>query len=137
MAGFAGRFARYGGIPERRPILFALLISGGLAGLAGAVEVLGVHYRFVDSFSAVSSFDGVIVALLGQIHPLGVALAAIFLGGIRAGALTGLQIQTGVPREMGGALIALMLLFLSARRLGISPDRLARRLAGRKQRQAP
>ncbi len=114
MAGEAPRFAQYAGIPSKRAVLRAAALSGGLAGLAGAVEVLGVHYRFVTSFSAVDMFDGLIVALMGSLHPLGVTLAAVFLGGLRAGAVNGLQIMSGVPREIGGALIALMLLLITA-----------------------
>lgn len=96
MAGEAPLFAKFGGIRERRAVMRAMLISGGLAGLAGGIEVLGVHYRFVQPFSGGGGFDGVAVALLGQNHPLGVTLAAILLG---------------------GAMIAMMILFVSAERL--------------------
>jgi len=105
------RFSQYGGIKRHLPILAALLISGGLAGLAGAVEVLGVHYKYVGEFTAVNNFDGLIIAIAGQLHPLGVLLFAFLVGGLRNGAITGLQIRSGIPRELGGALIALMLIF--------------------------
>ena len=105
------RFSHYGGIKQHLPILGALLISGGLAGLAGAVEVLGVHYKYVGEFTAVNNFDGLIIAIVGQLHPLGVLLFAFLIGGLRNGAITGLQIRSGIPRELGGALIALMLIF--------------------------
>ena len=117
MAGEAPDFSTYGGIPAHLPILRGMLISGALAGLAGAVEVLGVHHHFVSSFSAVSEFDGIIVALMGMVNPIGVVLAAIFLGGLRAGALVGLQIESGVPRELGGLLIAMTVLILANERL--------------------
>jgi ABC-type uncharacterized transport system permease subunit len=117
MAGDAPYFAKYGGISADRSIIRAMLISGALAGLAGAVEVLGVYYHFVSSFSAVTEFDGIIVGLMGLLHPLGVVLAGIFLGGLRAGAIVGLQIQSGVPRELGGLLIALTILIIANERL--------------------
>lgn len=117
MAGQAPLFAKFGGIRERRAVMRAMLISGGLAGLAGGIEVLGVHYRFVSTFSGGGGFDGVAVALLGQTHPLGVTLAAILLAGVRLGATNGLQLKAHVPRELGGAMIALMVLFVSADRL--------------------
>jgi simple sugar transport system permease protein len=117
MAGQAPLFARFGGIRERRAVMRAMLISGGLAGLAGGIEVLGVHYRFVLPFSGGGGFDGVAVALLGQTHPVGVTLAAIFLAGVRLGATNGLQLKAHVPRELGGAMIAMMILFVSAERL--------------------
>ncbi len=117
MAGEAWSFARFGGIRGETAILRAMVISGALAGLAGAIEVLGVQYRFVSQFSAIDEFDGVIVALIGQLHPLGVVLGSFALGGIRLGALNGLQLQAAVPRELGSALIALLVLFFSAPQL--------------------
>ncbi len=117
MTGEAPAFSNYGGIPAHLPIMRGMLISGALAGLAGAIEVLGVHHHFVSSFSAVSEFDGIIVALMGMLNPIGVLLAAIFLGGLRAGALVGLQIESGVPRELGGLLIAMTVLILANERL--------------------
>jgi ABC-type uncharacterized transport system permease subunit len=114
MAGEAPSFARFGGIRERRAVVRAMCISGGLAGLAGAIEVLGVHYRFVSVFSGGGGFDGVAVALLGQVHPVGATLAAILLGGVRLGATNGLQLKARIPRELGGAMIAMMILFVSA-----------------------
>ena len=56
----------------------------------------------------------VAVALLGQLHPLGVTLAALLLAGVRLGATNGLQLQAHIPRELGGAMIAMMILFVSA-----------------------
>jgi ABC-type uncharacterized transport system permease subunit len=117
MAGQAPLFAKFGGIRERRAVMQAMCISGGLAGLAGAIEVLGVHYRFVSAFSGGDGFDGVAVALLGQVHPIGVMLTAILLAGVRLGATNGLQLKAHIPRELGGAMIAMMILFVSAERL--------------------
>lgn len=120
----APRFAIYGGMPLHRPVLLAMTLSGALAGLAGGVEVLGVHYHFVSSFSAVNDFDGLIVGFAGQLHPLGVVIFAFLLGGLREGSLVGLQMQSGIPRELGSALIAFMLLFVATNRFSrISNER--------------
>lgn len=113
----APRFALYGGMPRHRPVLFAMALSGALAGLAGGVEVLGVHYHFVSSFSAVNDFDGLIVGFAGQLHPAGVVIFAFLLGGLRTGSLVGLQMQSGIPRELGSALIAFMLIFAATSRV--------------------
>ncbi len=110
-AAQAPRFARYAGINSHKTVLSAMLLSGALAGLAGAVEVLGVHYHYVSTFSAVNDFDGLIVAFAGGLHPFGVILLSVLLGGLRSGAIVGLQIRSGIPRELGGALIALLLIF--------------------------
>jgi simple sugar transport system permease protein len=119
-AGYAQRmqaeapwFARYGGIPTRKAVLGGMLISGALAGLGGAVEVLGVHYRLVGAFSGGGGFDGLAVAALGGFHPLGIVLAAGLLGGLRVGALNGLQLQLRIPRELGNGMIAVMMLVVS------------------------
>jgi general nucleoside transport system permease protein len=112
----APRFALYGGMPIHTPVLLAMVLSGALAGLAGGVEVLGVHYHFVSNFSAVNDFDGLIIAFAGHLHPAGVVLFAFLLGGLRTGSIVGLQIHSGIPRELGGALIALMLLFIATNR---------------------
>lgn len=114
MAGQAPLFARFGGILPHRAIIGAMTLSGACAGLAGAIEVIGVHYRFVTTFSAVDQFDGIVVALVGNLHPLGVLLSAILFGGIRLGAVNGLQLRAAVPREAGSALIAFMVLFVAA-----------------------
>lgn len=114
MAGQAPLFARFGGLAPDRAIMGAMTLSGALAGLGGAIEVLGVHYRFVTNFSAVDQFDGIVVALVGQLHPLGVLLSSVLFGGIRLGAVNGLQLRAAVPREAGSALIALMVLFVAA-----------------------
>lgn len=115
-AAAAPRFVLYGGMPVHTPVLLAMTLSGALAGLAGGVEVLGVHYHFVSNFSAVNEFDGLIVAFSGGLHPAGVVLFAFLLGGLRTGSIVGLQIQSGIPRELGGALIAFMLLFVATHR---------------------
>ena len=112
----APRYALYGGMPIHKPVLLTMALSGALAGLAGAVEVLGVHYNFVSSFSAVNDFDGLIVAFAGHLHPAGVVLFSFLLGGLRAGSIVGLQIRSGIPRELGGALVAFMLIFVAANR---------------------
>jgi general nucleoside transport system permease protein len=112
----APRFALYGGMPVHKPVLLTMALSGALAGLAGGVEVLGVQYHFVSNFSAVNDFDGLIIAFAGQLHPAGVVLFALLLGGLRLGSLVGLQMLSGIPRELGGALIAFMLIFVATSR---------------------
>jgi ABC-type uncharacterized transport system permease subunit len=117
MAGDSPRFAFAGGIKDRRAIVRAMFISGGIAGLAGAIEVLGVHYRFTPVFSGGGGFDGIAVALLGLANPLGIPIAAFILAGLRLGATNGLQMKAQVPRELGGAIIAMMIILVSTKGL--------------------
>lgn len=114
MAGQAPLFAKFGGIPNEKIAIRGMMLSGALAGLAGAIEVLGVHHRIITGFSVGLGFDGLSVAILGQTHPLGVLIVAILIAGIRLGAQLGLQIQLGIPRELGGTIIALVILFVAA-----------------------
>ena len=116
MSGQAVFFAQYAGMQARWAVVVGMAVSGMLAGLAGALEVLGVHYRFVSNFSSVDEFDGILVSLMGQSHPLGVVLSSLLLGGLRLGTLNGLQLQTAVPRELGNAIIALTMIFIAAPR---------------------
>ncbi len=117
MAGQAPLFARFGGVPSARAAIRGMIISGMLSGLAGAIQALGVHYRMLDGFSAGLGFDGLTAAILGQVHPLGAVIVAIFFAGLRQGAQIGLQLSAKIPRELGGGIIALMILFVAADQL--------------------
>jgi ABC-type uncharacterized transport system permease subunit len=114
MAGQSGKFALYGGIRSDRSAIRAMLISGALAGLAGAIEVMGVHRRIMTGFSTGLGFDGLTAAILGQVHPLGVFIVAILFSGLKLGAQLGLQLKLGIPRELGGTIIGFIILFVAA-----------------------
>ncbi|HET6837640.1 MAG TPA: ABC transporter permease [Gemmatimonadales bacterium] len=85
-----------GGIDSQRMGAVALLISGGIAGLAGGVEVSGVSYALFQNLSPGYGFTGIAVALLGGLHPVGVVLAGILFGALQAGA-GAMQRDAGVP----------------------------------------
>ena len=116
MAGQSLKFAFYGGIPSASAAIRAMVISGTLAGLAGAVEVLGVQHRIMTGFSTGLGVDGLTAAILGQTHPIGVLIVAILFAGIRLGAQIGLQIQVHIPQEMGGTILGFIILFVAARK---------------------
>jgi general nucleoside transport system permease protein len=101
------------GSDSRRVILMVLLISGALAGLAGMSEVYGVHYRLKAGAISTYGYTGIIVAILGQLNPLGVVIAAILFGALVNGA-TFMQIKTGVPSALIYAIEAIILLFYLA-----------------------
>ncbi|MEL7607906.1 MAG: ABC transporter permease [Bacillota bacterium] len=86
----------YAGIKSKRIMIGAMLISGALAGMAGACEIMGVHERLVENFSPGFGYDAIAVALLANLHPLGVMLSALFFGALRNGA-SNMQIVTGLP----------------------------------------
>ncbi len=96
--GFNPMAAATAGISVSVTTVKSLCISGALAGLAGAVEVMGVHHRMFDQLSLGLGFTGIAVALLAKTNPLGVIAAALLFGALSAGAGT-MQLQAGVsPR---------------------------------------
>jgi len=85
-SGAEPRAARYAGIKVERSLISAMLISGGLAGLAGAVELTGVHHRAIEAISSGYGFSGIVVALFGALHPLFIVPSAVFFGLLLIGA---------------------------------------------------
>ncbi|MBE3593031.1 MAG: ABC transporter permease [Thermoanaerobacter sp.] len=88
--------SKYGGINAKKVIMIVMFVSGAIASLAGSTEVLGVQYRLMENFMTGYGYDGITVALLGGLNPLGVLAAAFFLGALRNGAYS-MQIATGIP----------------------------------------
>ncbi|HPP69924.1 MAG TPA: ABC transporter permease, partial [Pseudothermotoga sp.] len=74
--GFNPYAAEYGGIKISQNIVLAMAISGALSGLAGTLEVMGVHHRFLGTLSGGKGFDGISIALIGQNNPIGIIFAA-------------------------------------------------------------
>lgn len=114
MAMSGPNFARAIGINVSRAQLRGMLLSGAISGFAGAIEVLGVHYRLMGGFGASLAFDGVMVAILGLAMPVGVTFNSILFAGLRQGALA-LAWTTETPRQLGGTIIALIVLFMAIR----------------------
>lgn len=88
--------ARYAGISVQKNILLAMAISGGAAGLGGAVEVAGITYRLYQLISPGYGFDGIAVSLLVNNNPLGVILSGILFGALRSGSEV-MQLSAKVP----------------------------------------
>jgi len=106
--------ARYGGINVSRDIIIAMSISGALSGAAGAVQALGVQFRFLDLFGFVGyGFDGIAVALLGRNHPFGVLIAATLFGTLARGAIT-MQSIAKIPKQIIGIIQATIVIIVAA-----------------------
>lgn len=105
--------AKYAGINVPRCIVLAMALSGALAGLAGAVEVVGLNYYHTPSFSVGYGFDSIAIALLGKSHPFGIIPAALLFGAMRNGA-TAMQFHTGVSVDIISIIQALILIFVAA-----------------------
>ena len=105
--------ARYAGMRPARITIFTMSLCGLLAGLAGAIEIVGITHFMNASYGTSVGFDSIAVALLGRAHPLGITLAALLFGAMRAGAGL-MQIQTQIPVEIVDILQAIVLLFVAA-----------------------
>jgi simple sugar transport system permease protein len=105
--------ARYAGMGPRRLTILTMGLSGGLAGLAGGIEILGITHYLPIGYGTTVGFDAIAVALLGRSHPVGILAAAILFGAMRAGGQL-MQIQAGIPVEIVDVLQGVILFFLAA-----------------------
>jgi general nucleoside transport system permease protein len=125
------RASRYAGIDVRWHIVLSLMLSGGLAGLAGGVEMLGSrnHRMNVEaggiSFTGNAGFNGIVAALFGGLHPIGTIPASILFGALLVGG-NKLQRDVQVPSALITALIGLVIVFV------VSSDIFVRRRARRR-----
>ena len=107
------RAAKYAGMNIVQSTVLAMFLSGGLAGLAGANEVMGVNHNLAVAFSSGYGFDAIALALLGKSHPFGVVLSAILFGFLRNGAIQ-MQLTAGIPIDIISILQAFILAFIAA-----------------------
>jgi simple sugar transport system permease protein len=107
--------AKYAGVKPGRMIVLSMALSGALAGIGGAVQVLGLDYYMPTLYSTDYGFDAIPVALLGQNQPLGVIFAAILFGALRNGSDL-MQLRSGgvVSKEVIFIVQAVVLLFIAA-----------------------
>ena len=111
--GFNPLASQAGGISVSSTIVKSLCISGALAGVAGAVEVMGVYGRLFDTFSSGFGFTGIAVALLAKNNPLGVIAAAILFGALSAGAGT-MQLEANVSQKVISIIQAIIIFLVAA-----------------------
>lgn len=112
IVGYNPGFAAAAGLPVKRSAFLAMLLSGGLVGLGGASVVMGFFGRFMASFSVGYGWDGMMISLLAQNHPLGVFPASLFYAALANGALT-MQSQTGVPQTVVGMVKGAIMFFVT------------------------
>jgi ABC-type uncharacterized transport system permease subunit len=113
VGGLAPHAARYAGFSSRSALWTALLISGGAAGLAGALEVAGPIGQLTPYVPAGYGFAAIIVAYVGRLHPVGVVLASILMSMFYIGGELA-QSRMGVPKSVTGVFQGLLLFSLLA-----------------------
>jgi len=109
--GLGKEGARFAGIHVKRTMLLAALISGGLAGIAGYVEVAGIQYHLIGELSPGYGYTGIIIATMGGLNALAVAASGLFFGLVETGAQT-VSRALGVPVYLGEITQATMLLVI-------------------------
>lgn len=113
LGGQAPRAARYAGFSARRSLWTALLVSGGLAGLAGALEVAGPLGQLTPHLPVGYGFTGIIVAFVGRLHPLGIVLSSLLMSMLYIGGELA-QSRLGLPQALSGVFQGLLLFTLLA-----------------------
>ena len=111
--GQNSKATKYAGMNVNWVIVLTMMIAGGLAGLAGAIETLGLNHKFSPEFTGAVGFDGITVALLGQTNPIGVVLSAFLLAAMDAGA-SQMQFDASVSPDIIQIIQALVLAFVAA-----------------------
>lgn len=111
ISGQNQRAAVYSGVNTERNIVIIMLLAGGLSGLAGANEILGIQGRLTPKISPGYGFDGIAVALIGANTPFGIVMGAILFGILRAGGNM-MQMTTGVPSMIISVIQAVVILMV-------------------------
>jgi ABC-type uncharacterized transport system permease subunit len=111
--GLNATAAEYNGFPVKKLMLLSLIISGAIAGIGGSVELHGTQYRLMAGFGDGYGFDGVSIALIGQLNPIGTVLVAYLFAVLRKGATT-MQVGTGMPTSVIDIIQALVIVFAVA-----------------------
>lgn len=125
--GLSPDASKYAGVSVNRYIVLSLLLSGAFAGLAGAIQVYGVHhFMFTDGsaagFTGSAGFNGIVAALFGKLHPIGTIPASFIFGALLVGA-NRLQRVAQVPSALVTALNGLVVVFV------VSSEIISRRMA--------
>ena len=105
--------AKVNGFNVKRYLMMSFIVSGAIAGLGGALELLGTQLRLINGFGKGYGFDGVAMALIASLHPLAGILVAIFFAALRVGSTT-MQTATGVPTSVSDIIQALVIVFTVA-----------------------
>ncbi|MGI1690191.1 ABC transporter permease [Thermoanaerobacter uzonensis] len=114
--GYNQRAARYAGINVPLNMVLSLGLSGVFAGLAGAVQMLGVQHRLYDSFTSGYGYTAIVVALLANNNPIGVIFAAILFAALGTGSQY-MQLNAQVPGQMADVITGLIVFFVAAHRV--------------------
>ena len=107
--GANARAAAFAGVPVTRTVVLVAMLSGALAGLAGAIEVAGRTSYLTLDMSPGYGYSGIVIAMLAGLHPLGVVAASVFVAGVLVGA-DSMSRAIGVPTYIADVIVAASLI---------------------------
>ncbi len=111
-AGINRIFSRYIGVNAARKTIIIVMISGAIAGLAGAERILGVNHRYIADFSNGVGYTGIAVSLLAMHNPIGCIITSIFFGALENGAIQ-MEVMTNISRDLVSSIEAIMIIFMA------------------------
>ena len=116
VVGFNKRAAKCTGISVMKNIVISAFLSGGLAGLAGVIEVIGIQKKLIEGISSDCGYTAVLIALIASNNPIGVLIAAIGFATMQVGA-NSMQRQLGIPSAIVSILVGLVVLLVLGRKM--------------------
>ena len=116
VVGFNKRAAKCNGISVMKNIVVSAFLSGGLAGLAGVIEVIGIQKKLLEGISSDCGYTAVLIALIASNNPIGVLIAAVGFAAMQVGA-NSMQRQMGIPSAIVNILIGLVVLLILGRKI--------------------
>lgn len=114
LMGQGEQVSRYAGIDAKKTMLIAMALSGGFAGIAGWNEVYGVHYRLMTELASGYGSIAIVIALLGALNPLGIAVSSFFFAALLTGGNT-MQRMTDIPYSLVDIIEGLVIIFVITR----------------------
>lgn len=116
MGGLNSKFALYGGVNSTKTMYMTLLLSGALAGLGGAVEVLGARFRYIDGMITSTNYawSGITASLMSSNNPIGVFVSSVFLAGLTTGGGS-VELKMRVPSEITTIIQGVLTMFVTAK----------------------
>lgn len=116
LMGQGSKVSSYAGISSKKTMILAMFLSGGLAGLAGWNEIYGIHYRLMTDIASGYGSLAIVIALLGNLNPVGIAFSSFFFAALLVGGNT-MQRMMGIPYSIVDIIQALVIIFVITRQI--------------------
>jgi ABC-type uncharacterized transport system permease subunit len=108
--------ARYHGVPVEKRMVLSFFLSGAIAGLAGAVEIAGMHHHVLDQFSPGYGYDAITVAMVALLNPFGVLISGTLFGALKTGIMD-MAIYAEIPRQLAMLINGIVVLFIAGKNM--------------------